>query len=216
MDYLTLALVLFSLGIITLLAEVLLPTGGFLVVGSLLFFALGVGIILARGTVTEAVVAVAALAVGFPAAGYVAVAAYKRMSVGGELESSSAPLEVAGQTELEALKNRTGKTVSPMRPSGTVEFDGRRIDAMTEGVMLDAGVWVRCVAVKGTTVIVRQMDPPADVADIDERGVTDEKRGPAANIELEASSPNPPASATAPPVQRASLDDFDLDIGLDK
>jgi membrane-bound serine protease (ClpP class) len=211
MDYLTLALVLFSLGIILLLAEVLLPTGGFLVVGSLLFFALGVGIILARGTVTEAVVAVAALAVGFPAAGYVAVAAYKRMSVGGELEGSAAPLEIAGLAELEALKNHTGKTVSPMRPSGSVEFDGRRIDAMTEGVMLDAGVWVRCVAVKGTTVIVRQMDPPADVADID----ADEKRAPAANITLEA-SPNPPASATAPPVQRASLDDFDLDIGLDK
>ncbi|VTU02367.1 Uncharacterized protein OS=Isosphaera pallida (strain ATCC 43644 / DSM 9630 / IS1B) GN=Isop_1695 PE=4 SV=1: NfeD [Gemmataceae bacterium] len=215
MDYLTLALVLFSLGIILLLAEVLLPTGGFLVVGSLLFFALGVGIILARGTVTEAVVAVAALAVGFPAAGYVAVAAYKRMSVGGELESSSAPLEIAGLAELEALKNRTGKTVSPMRPSGSVEFDGRRIDAMTEGVMLDAGVWVRCVAVKGTTVIVRQMDPPADVADIDAGAIADEKRSPAANIKLEA-SPNPPASATAPPVQRASLDDFDLDIGLDK
>mgnify|MGYP002780587844 CR=1 FL=1 len=213
MDYLTLALVLFSLGIILLLAEVLLPTGGFLVVGSLLFFALGVGIILARGTVTEAVVAVAALAVGFPAAGYVAVAAYKRMSVGGELESSSAPLEIAGLAELEALKNRTGRTVSPMRPSGSVEFDGRRIDAMTEGVMLDAGVWVRCVAVKGTTVIVRQMDPPADVADIDAGATADEKRAPAANITREA-SPNPPASA--PPVQRASLDDFDLDIGLDK
>ncbi|WP_439625794.1 NfeD family protein [Gemmata sp.] len=212
MDYLTLALVLFSLGIILLLAEVLLPTGGFLVVGSLLFFALGVGIILARGTVTEAVVAVAALAVGFPAAGYVAVAAYKRMSVGGELESSSAPLEVAGQTELEALKNRTGKTVSPMRPSGTVEFDGRRIDAMTEGVMLDAGVWVRCVAVKGTTVLVRGMDPPADVADID-GPIPDDNPAPAPNIKLEA-APNPPASP--PPVQRASLDDFDLDIGLDK
>lgn len=215
MDYLTLALVLFTLGIILLLAEVMLPTGGFLVVGSLLFFALGVGIILARGTVTEAVVAVAALSVGFPAAGYVAVAAYKRMSVGGELESSSAPLEVAGLAALEALKNHTGKTVSPMRPSGSVEFDGRRIDAMTEGVMLDAGVWVRCVAVKGSTVIVRQMDPPADVADIDESAATDEKRDPAPNIKLEVSPP-PASAAPAPPVQRASLDDFDLDIGLDK
>src|SRR5438067_8124592 len=86
MDYLTVALILFTIGIIMLLAEVLLPTGGILVVASLLFFALGVGIILTQGTTTEAVVAIAALAVGLPAAGYVAVATYRRMSIGAELE----------------------------------------------------------------------------------------------------------------------------------
>ena len=32
--------------------------------------------------------------------------------------------------------------------------------------MIDAGVWVRCLDVKGGKVIVRQMEPPADVADI--------------------------------------------------
>src|SRR5687767_10725949 len=138
MDYLTIALILFVLGIVMLVSEVLLPTGGILVVAALLFFAIGVGIILAEGTTAQAVVAVAALAVGLPAAGYVAVATYRRMSIGAELDEgvAAAPLSVAGIAELEALKNRTGKTVSPMRPSGTVEFDGRRVDAMTEGVML--------------------------------------------------------------------------------
>lgn len=208
MDYLTLALMLFALGIIMLVAEVLLPTGGFLIVASLLFFALGVGMILARGTVIEAMVALAALAVGLPAAGYIAVAAYRRMSIGGELESSSAPLEIAGLTELESLKNRTGKTVSPMRPSGTVEFDGKRIDAMAEGVMIDAGVWVRCVAVKGSTVLVRQMEPPADMSDISSDGSNPgEKREVRTNIVLES----PP-----PPAPKEPLDDFDLDLGLDK
>jgi membrane-bound serine protease (ClpP class) len=214
MDYLTLALVLFTLGVVMLLAEVLLPTGGVLVVASLLFFAGGVGIILARGTTTEAVVATAALAAGLPAAGYVMVAAYRRMSVGGELDVGDAagPLPVAGQTELDALKNRTGKTVSPMRPSGSVEFDGRRIDAMTEGVMLDAGVWVRCVAVKGTVVVVRQMDTPSGIADI----------APGANLpagvpdlDLDVSPPAPAASPPAPPKRPADdFDDLDLDLGL--
>lgn len=208
MDYQTLALVLFALGIITLLAEVLLPTGGILVVASLLFFALGVGMILARGTVIEAVVAVAALAVGLPAAGYVAVAAYRRMSIGGELDSAAGdPLEVPGLAELESLKNRTGKTVSPMRPSGTVEFDGRRVDAMAEGVMIDAGVWVRCVAVKGSTVLVRQMEPPSDVSDISSDGTKPE---PAPKVNLTFDAP-PGTPAPKPPA-----DDFDLDIGLDK
>ena len=82
MDYLTLALILFTIGVVMLLAEILLPTGGILVVVSLLFFALGVGIILAQGTTTEAVVAIAGLAIGLPAAGFVAVSAWRRMSIG--------------------------------------------------------------------------------------------------------------------------------------
>ncbi|MCE9565679.1 MAG: hypothetical protein K8U57_26955 [Planctomycetes bacterium] len=214
MDYLTIAMMLFALGIILLIAEILLPTGGFLIVGSLLFFALGIGMILARGTVTEAVVAMAVVAIGMPAVGYVAVAAYRRMSIGGELESSAAPLEIAGVAELESLKNHTGKTVSPMRPSGTVEFDGKRIDAMAEGVMIDAGVWVRCVAVKGSTVLVREMEAPSDVSDISSAGViASDKREPVPNITLDVTPTTP---ANPPPTLKAPVDDFDLDIGLDK
>ena len=219
MDYLTVALVLFTLGIITLLAEVLLPTGGILVVASLLCFALGVGIILIRGTTMEAVVAIGALAVGLPASGYVAIAAYRRMSLDSVLtEGGTEPLAIAGVAELESLKNRTGKTVSPLRPSGAVEFDGKRIDAMTEGTMLEAGVWVRCVEVKGTKVIVRQMEAPVDVIDLAPDSPVGRTR-PAeteGNRDKSADVPNIQLDAS-PPAPKTPADDFDdLDIGLDK
>lgn len=205
MDYLTIALILFAIGVILLIAEIVLPTGGVLVVGSLLFFALGVGIILAQGTTTEAVVAMAGLAVGLPAAGFVAVSAWRRMSIGSILpEDSTAIGSVPGLTELASLKNRTGKTVSPMRPSGTVDFDGRRVDAMTEGGMLDSGVWVRCVAVKGGKVVVRQMDSPADVTEIQPGEST---------LARPNSLESPPVSQPPPP---RPFDDLDLDLGLDK
>jgi membrane-bound serine protease (ClpP class) len=123
------------------------------------------------------------------------------MSIGAELEEGAGPPAVPGLAELEALKNRTGKTVSPMRPSGTVEFDGRRVDAMTEGVMLDAGVWVRCLEVKGGKVIVREMQEPPDLADLTPGA------GP---------SVPPPAPPESPPPPRRPADDFDLDLGLDK
>jgi len=80
-----------------------------------------------------------------------------------------------------------GKTVSPMRPSGTVEFDNTRVDAMTEGVMIDAGVFVRCVDVRGGKVIVRRMDAPRDLTDIN----------------LDDPKPAP---------RRDPLDDIDLDL----
>ncbi|MDB5309049.1 MAG: hypothetical protein JWO38_3251 [Gemmataceae bacterium] len=182
--YLTVALVLIVIGVVLLVAEILLPTGGVLVVGALLFFAAGVGTILVYGDTTEAAVAVAGLAVGLPAAGFVAVAAWRRMSIGAALDAATATTvpQLAG---LGALKGRVGKTVSPMRPSGTVEFDGRRVDAMTEGMMLDAGVWVRCVDARAGKVVVRQMDPPADVADINPDGPA---RAPLGDIDLDLNS----------------------------
>jgi membrane-bound serine protease (ClpP class) len=168
MDYLTLALVLVLVGVVLLGAEVLLPTGGILVVGALLCFAVGVGTILYYGTVLEAAVALAGLAVGLPASGFAAVAAWRRMSIGRALDPGAAAtaVDVPQLARLDELRGRVGKTVTPMRPSGSVAFDGRRVDALTEGMMLDAGVWVRCVEAKAGRVVVRQIDPPADLSDV--------------------------------------------------
>ena len=191
-DYLSIALILIAVGVVFLAAEILLPTGGILVVGALLFFALGVGTILYNGTTAEAAVAMAGLAIGLPATGYVAVHAWRRMSLGrtsmdGDAGDESLKEAVPQIAVLEQLRGRVGKTVSPMRPSGTVEFDNARVDAMTEGVMIDAGVFVRCVDVKGGKVIVRQMDTPKDITDIN----------------LDDPKPAP---------RRGPIDDFDLDL----
>ena len=165
MDYQIVALVLFLIGVVLLIGEIVLPTGGILVVGALLFFACGVATILYYGNSAEAVVALGGLAIGLPAGGFVAVMAWRRLSIGGALDSAdgTANPQIAG---LVSLKGRVGKTLTPMRPSGTVEMDGKRIDAMSEGMLIDAGTWVRCVDVKAGTVVVRQLDSPADISDI--------------------------------------------------
>ncbi len=198
MEYLTLALILFAVGVVLLLAEIFLPSGGILVVFSLLFFAIGVGIILTQGTTLEAVVAITALSIGLPTAFFFIVAAWRRMSIGMvPPDETTAPQAVPALAELETLKNRIGKTVSPMRPSGLVDFGGKRVDALTEGEMLDAGVWVRCVSVKSGKVIVRRLEAPPEL----------EELGPPVS---------PPASETerpAPPSpQRPDRLDFDLDL----
>jgi membrane-bound serine protease (ClpP class) len=190
MDYLTVALILIVIGVVFLVAEILLPTGGFLIVGALLFFGLGVGTILYYGDRIEAIVAIAGLAVGLPASGFVAVSAYKRMSLGSALDSGIADATTTDMPQLaglEMLKGRVGRALSPLRPSGSVEFDGRRVDAMTEGTMLDAGVWVRCIGVRAGTVMVREMEAPKDITD----------------IQLDEPAPRP---------ARKPIDDFDLGL----
>jgi hypothetical protein len=127
MDYLTIALILFAVGVILLAAEILLPTGGIFVVASLLFFALGVGIIFARGTALEAVVAMGGLAVGLPVVGLIAVSAWRRLSIGSILpeHDDDGPSATVGSVDLESLANPTGKTVSPMRPTVGKSLFGR-------------------------------------------------------------------------------------------
>jgi membrane-bound serine protease (ClpP class) len=209
MDYLTVAVIFFGIGALLLAGEVLLPTGGFLVVASLLCFALGVGVILYHGDTVEAAVALGGLAIGLPVAGLVAVSAWRRLSLSSGLpDGADTDTLRDGRSETESLKNQVGKTVSPMRPSGSVEIDGRRIDAMTEGVMLDAGVWVRCIEVKGGKVIVRQIEAPG-VTDIS----PDEKPRRETFGGWPSESAPPPRGQSTKPGPTDDLDDIDRSLG---
>jgi membrane-bound ClpP family serine protease len=68
--------------------------------------------------------------------------------------------------ELENLKGRIGRTLSALRPAGMVDFDGRRIDTVTEGMMVDPGQFVRCIDVRAGKVVVRPIDKP-DLGDLE-------------------------------------------------
>lgn len=53
---------------------------------------------------------------------------------------------------------REGTTVTPLRPSGTVEFDdGERLDVVTEGGFISSQTRVKIIKVEGVRVLVRQL-----------------------------------------------------------
>jgi membrane-bound serine protease (ClpP class) len=68
--------------------------------------------------------------------------------------------ELPVNQELAGLKGRYGKAISALRPAGVVDFDGRRIDSISEGMMIEPGQWVRCIDVQTGKVIVRPVDRP--------------------------------------------------------
>jgi membrane-bound serine protease (ClpP class) len=47
------------------------------------------------------------------------------------------------------------------------DFDGRRVDTMSEGPLIEAGRWVRCVDVKAGKVVVREVEAPPDLGELD-------------------------------------------------
>jgi membrane-bound serine protease (ClpP class) len=55
-----------------------------------------------------------------------------------------------------ALVGRRGTTVSPLRPTGFADIDGERVEVVTEGHFVAAGVPVEIVAVDRRRVFVRE------------------------------------------------------------
>jgi membrane-bound ClpP family serine protease len=165
MDTLTLAYLLIALGVVLMLAELFVPTGGILLVLAGVCMLVGVALSftaeLQTGLVTLIVVLVAVPLLGGLFFGYF----WPRTPLGKRL--LPAPAEDATVAampvlvELERLRGRIGRTVSTMRPAGVVDFDGRRVDCITEGLMIDVNQWVKCIDVRAGKVVVRQVEKPS-------------------------------------------------------
>ena len=85
---------------------------------------------------------------------------------------------------LKALVGRIGEAKSLMLPSGSVSIDGRTVDALSEGVAIEKGQWVKVVEVRGTRIVVRPTE--------------------------EAPSPRAPADETlSQPIESLGLDPFE-------
>jgi len=60
-------------------------------------------------------------------------------------------------TERPELLNQTGTAFTQLRPAGTALINGRRIDVVTEGQLIERGTPIQVVAVEGMRVVVRAL-----------------------------------------------------------
>ena|SRR5437868_7956204 len=152
-------------------AEVFLPTGGIL-------FVLAIGALIAGiamsfdSDITQGMITLAAVFILIPVMGPVLLHLMPKTKMGKKLfleamEDDASVAAMPVNLELEQLRGRYGKTVSALRPAGITDFDGRRVDTMSEGDMIGPGQWVRCIDVKAGRVIVRQVARPPELADMD-------------------------------------------------
>ena len=165
MDPLILAYVLIAIGVVLVVAELFVPTGFVLVVIGVCCTLVGVGLMFVHGSMENAMMALLSLCVGGPLLGGLVFYLWPYSPMGRKLiraaEEDVTIASMSGNAELEGLRGKTGRSVSPLRPSGIAVFDGRRIDVITEGLMVDAGQWVKCVEVRANKVLVRPADPPS-------------------------------------------------------
>ena len=170
-ENLPLAYALILLGLALLAAELVIPSFGVLTALSIGAMVVGIAITFANDTATGVITLIAVFVLVPAVMSFVFKYAPrtsfgKRLFLSGPQDDETVanmPLNV----ELEQLRGRYGRTASALRPSGTVDFDGRRVDVLSEGALIEPGQWVRCIDVKASTVIVRQVDKPPDLGDLE-------------------------------------------------
>jgi membrane-bound serine protease (ClpP class) len=60
------------------------------------------------------------------------------------------------KAEQPELLHQNGTAFTQLRPSGTALINGRRVDVVTEGALIEKGTPIRVVAIEGMRVVVRE------------------------------------------------------------
>ena len=165
------AVLLLVIGVALAVLEVFIPSGGvlgFLATCSIIA-AIAVGFMDGRPWVGFTILMTAVF--GVPLAVVVALKWWpctplgRRMLLQAPTDSEVLP-DNPRRRKLKELVGRVGVAKSKMLPSGAITIDGSTVDAVSQGMPIDAGQQVRVLEVHGSRVVVRPVDeeasPPAD------------------------------------------------------
>jgi membrane-bound serine protease (ClpP class) len=153
-------------GLVLLVAELFIPSHGILFVLSVCALVFGVSLTFIYGSdPSVGILTLVALFFVLPVVGNFALRYSSRTRLGKKLflegtDEDSTVASMPVNLELEQLRGKFGRAISPLRPSGVVDFDGRRVDTITQGMMVEPGAWVRCIDVRAGHVVVRPVDKP--------------------------------------------------------
>ncbi len=160
MENLLWALLLIVLGLILMVVELVLFSGGILFVASIGCLVAGAAMTFTAGpmvgllSLVGLMVAIYLLVTGIFQLG-------PRTAWGRRIFLDDEPGETLAQSpaarELEKLRGSLGRTVTRLLPAGIAEFEGKRVDVISEGLMIEEGTWVQCIDVREGRVIVRPM-----------------------------------------------------------
>ena len=157
-------LITLCVGITLIVLEAFIPSGGIIGILAAIFLLLSVFFAF-RHDRNTGVILLVSLGIGIPIATVIGIRYWPRTPMGRKIFLTHPTPEDIDPTaaklrNLHDLKDTVGTTLTPLRPSGVTEFDDRRVDTITEGMMIEKGEAVRVVAIQGSRVVVRKVDPP--------------------------------------------------------
>ncbi len=151
-------ILLLALAVILLLAEVFVPSGG--LIGLLALGCAGLSLWHAfRQSTTLGISFLAVDCVLLPLVFMLAMYIWPKTPLARRIflrPPGPEEIEVAHAPQrLDLLLGQYGRALTPLRPSGLVEFEGRRLDALSEDGLIPSGSLVQAVRVRAGQIIVR-------------------------------------------------------------
>lgn len=152
------AIILFIIGLVFIIAEIFLA--GFGVFGILGIVSLILGIVLAAYNTTLGLISVL-IAIGINIIlAVILVKYFGHRGLWNRFILKEEQKNEAGY--ISSIKDRNligkeGKTITKLRPSGTVKIEGKRYDVVSEGNFIDFGVDIEVVDMDGTKIVVQEI-----------------------------------------------------------
>ena len=153
------AVICLVVGLALMVYEMFTPGMG--VPGLLGALALLAAVILRADTLTNALITLVLIVVPLMIAGGIILRSFSK----GVLSRSKIVLHDAitekstslGEKEMQSLVGKEGMCITALHPAGNVDFEGRRLDVVSEGGFVGKGSLVRIMRIDGVKIIVREI-----------------------------------------------------------
>lgn len=160
---LAVAILLLGLGLALIVAEVLFPSFG--VLSLLASVSIIASLAAAFGIdTTTGINFLIAVALLVPAAILGGLRLFPKSPMGKHMVADGLSFEAQAATDDRdlALVGATGSVETDLRPAGTARLDGRRVDVVSRGELIEAGEAIRVIEVSGNRVVVVRDNPQAE------------------------------------------------------
>jgi len=152
----TIPLIFQLAGVVVLMAEVLLPSGGVLSIIAAGLFVYSIYLAFTSISFDAGVMLIMADIIMLPILAIIGLKALGRSPLALKSSLLKSDGVVSYDEKLSDLVGKEGVAVTNLRPSGTVRIENRRIDVVTRGDFIEKGAAVDVVKVEGSRVVVKQ------------------------------------------------------------
>lgn len=159
-DSLLFPIILQLVGVVVIIAEIILPSGGILSIAALGVFGYSLFIVFNEISMTIGFSFVAADLILIPVLVIVGLKLLARSPATLRKTLSRKEGVSSQSSELESYVAGQGTAVTDLRPAGIAVINGKRVDVVTRGEYLEKDSAIIVTAVTGNQIIVRKKDEP--------------------------------------------------------
>ena len=152
------AIILQLVGILVIIAEIIIPSGGILGILAAGLIGYSLYIVFSQVSASAGMVFVMADLVILPVLVYFGIKFLARSPVTLRARLSKKDGVTSQDAAQNAFLGMAGRTVTDLRPSGVAVIHGQRIDVVTRGEYLEKETDIVVMAVRGNQIIVKQKE----------------------------------------------------------